>query len=261
MVPAPAARENLPSLNNPGKGTFADRALGDPESRLARLLSRHRTRRLRARVPSPPPRADRFTTVGVAFLQMAPPYFITLNKVLIRDLDFDYAAFVSLLGFTATLLCALVGSRGRFQPAKDAWRRYPGAIVAAAAGSNSSAFWPGNALYETTLSLAFIQVIRAANFVIVLAIGVLVGAERVDSRVAVAVGFVVIGLVIAEGEMNAEPSAWCWCSRGLPPRVSDWRAPSSSCTACDSCSTASSSCSHHPSSRSPPHSSPRSTKT
>ena len=61
-------------------------------------------------------------------------------------------------------------------------------------------------MYETTLSFAFIQVVKAFTPVIVLAIGVLVGVERVDSRVAVAVGFVVTGLVICvEGEMNAEP--------------------------------------------------------
>ena len=187
---------------------------------------------------------------------------ITLNKVLIRDLDFDYAAFVSLLGFTATLLCARRPSRGRFQPAKDAWRRYPGAIVVVAACNSLSAF-VGNAVYETTLSFAFIQVVKCFTPVIVLAIGVLVGVERVDSRVAVTVGFVVTGLVICvEGGDERRTPRRGVGARGASPRVSDWRAPSSSCTACDSpCSTASSSCSHPPSSRSPPHSSPRSTKT
>ena len=206
--PRSRGAEKLPLLNNPGKGTFADRALGDPESsaRAAPLSPPHAPPVVRG-PGAPASRWIKLTlTVGVAFLQMASTMaLITLNKVLIRDLDFDYAAFVSLLGFTATLLCALVGLRGRFQPAKDAWRRYPGAIVVVAACNSLSAF-VGNAVYETTLSFAFIQVVKCFTPVIVLAIGVLVGVERVDSRVAVAVGFVVTGLVICvEGEMNAEP--------------------------------------------------------
>ena len=206
----PRARgaEKVPLLYNPGKGTFADRALGDPESsaRAAPPAPPHAPPVVRG-PGAPTSRWIKLTlTVGVACLQMASTMaLITLNKVLIRDLDFDYAAFVSLLGFTATLMCALVGLRGRFQLAKDAWRRYPGAIVVVGACNSFSAF-VGNAVYETTLSFAFIQVIKCFTPVIVLAIGVLVGVERVDSRVAVAVGFVVAGLVMCvEGEMNAEP--------------------------------------------------------
>lgn len=98
----------------------------------------------------------------------------------------------------------MIGLRGEFGEAKNAWKRYTGAILTIGMCNSFSAF-VGNAVYETSLSFAFIQVVKCFTPVIVLLVGLVAGVEVLNSRVAAAVGLISVGMVMCvNGELNAE---------------------------------------------------------
>ena len=106
--------------------------------------------------------------------------------------------------FSGTLLCALIGLRGDFGAAKNAWKTYTAAILTVGLCNSVNAF-VGNAVYETSLSFAFIQVVKCFTPVIVLLVGLAAGVEVLNPRVAGSVFIISVGMVMCvNGELNAE---------------------------------------------------------
>lgn len=88
--------------------------------------------------------------------------------------------------------------------AKKAWKTYTGAILTVGLCNSLSAF-VGNAVYETSLSFVFIQLVKCFTPVIVLLVGLAAGVETLNARVAGAVVIISAGMVMCvNGELNAE---------------------------------------------------------
>lgn len=70
---------------------------------------------------------------------------------------------------------------------------------------NSISAFVGNAVYETSLSFAFVQVVKCFTPVIVLLVGLAFGVEALNPRLAGAVVIIGVGMVTCvNGELNAE---------------------------------------------------------
>ena len=106
--------------------------------------------------------------------------------------------------FSGTLLVALIGLSGEFGAAKEAWTSYPVAIITVGL-CNSLSTYVGNAVYETSLSFAFIQMLKCFTPVIILLVGLAAGVEVLNPNVAGAVVIICVGMVMCvDGELNAE---------------------------------------------------------
>lgn len=87
---------------------------------------------------------------------------------------------------------------------KNAWKTYPVAILAVGV-SNALSTYLGNVVYETSISFAFIQMVKCFTPVIVLVVGLAAGVEELDARVGGAVVVISVGMLICvNGELNAE---------------------------------------------------------
>lgn len=85
-----------------------------------------------------------------------------------------------------------------------AWKTNAAAILTVGL-CNSLSTYLGNYAYETSLSFAFIQVIKCFTPVTVLIVGLVVGVEILNKRVAGAVVTISLGMIVCvDGELNAE---------------------------------------------------------
>jgi len=172
------------------------------------VTTRRMAEKARAAAAPPPPRAGLHAAASLAVWSVASGAITVVNKTVMVDKGFAYPFALCAMGLaTSGLLSGLLIALGAVPATRPLTGRVLAREVVPVAACGALAMYLGNCAVPT-LSMAFLQILKAFTPAVTYAVSYLAGLEAASAGLVLSVGTIVAGTAVATVEERQGPGAF-----------------------------------------------------